>query len=71
MSISIQISSKAPSQFKIPRNHRVITNQVKSPSGWHKRQCADFNNTDKVVIHEARYKTIAVHFPHQFTYKKT
>ena len=53
MSISIQISGKTPSLFKIPRNHIVIKSQVKSPSRWHKRQCADFNNTDNFVIHEA------------------
>ena len=37
----------------------------------HKRQeCADSNNADKFLIHEARYKSIAVYFPYQFTDKK-
>ena len=30
-----------------------------------------FNNTDKVLVHEARYKSIAVHFQYQFPDKKT
>ena len=29
-------------------------NQMKSPSIWHKRQCADPNNTETFLIHEAR-----------------
>ena len=37
------------------RSHRVIKkNQMKSPSVRHKRQCADPNNTEKFLIHEAR-----------------
>ena len=46
------------------------SNQVKSPNGWNKRQCAYFNNKDKIRIHEARYQSIAVHFPYQFPDKK-
>ena len=60
----IFIKRKRLYQYKLPakplhnskKSHRVIKNQVQSPSGWHKRQCADFNNTVKVLIHEARYK---------------
>ena len=70
----IFLKRKRPYQYKFlakpftiqntKKSHRVIKNQ-KSPSGWHKRQCADFNNKDKVLTHEARYKSIAVHFPYQ------
>ena len=31
------------------KSQAVIKNQVKSPSGWHKRQCADSNNKDKFL----------------------
>ena len=51
--------------MKRKRQYQYITwsFQVKSPSGLHKCQCADSNNTDKFLNHEARYKSIAVHFP--------
>ena len=52
-SILIQISGKPFIIQNSKKSHRVIKNQVKSPSGWHKRQCADFNNTDNFLIHEA------------------
>ena len=79
----IFIKSKRPYQYKFlakPRpftiqnsnkSRKAIKNQVKRPSGWHKLQCADFNNADKVLIHEARYKSIAVHFPYKLPDKKT
>ena len=35
-------------------SHKVIYNQIRSPSGWDKSQYGYINNTDKGVIHKIK-----------------